>query len=306
MKSYKSLFGTALAHISAHRHAAAHSHHLRPDVVREAAHACLEDTFRLADLKWQKFLGEVYPRAQGHVARLLGTAQPENVVFAASTHELLVRVLSCCPAPLRILTTDSEFHSAARQFRRLEEAQRARVTRVPAEPFDSFAERFAAAASGGHELVFLSHVFFDSGYVVPDLDAAFGKAVNVCPFHESCLEGRASGPAIEARWGLPGHELPDRHPAWELEAKYLALGCLNLTAAWSPDLIILGGGVSQKAGLIEGVRREFTVLTGNYWSLPAPEDYLRLPELDQQAGIVGALLLARRRLTPNAPVTPTG
>ncbi|NLT71225.1 MAG: ROK family protein [Verrucomicrobiaceae bacterium] len=142
--------------------------------------------------------------------------------------------------------------------------------------------------------------------VVPDLDAAFGKAVNVCPFHESCLEGRASGPAIEARWGLPGHELPDRHPAWELEAKYLALGCLNLTAAWSPDLIILGGGVSQKAGLIEGVRREFTVLTGNYWSLPAPEDYLRLPELDQQAGIVGALLLARRRLTPNAPVTPTG
>lgn len=182
MKSYKSLFSTALAHISAHRHAAAHSHHLRPDVVREAAHACLEDTFRLADLKWQKFLGEVYPRAQAHVARLLGTGQPENVVFAASTHELLVRLLSCCPAPLRILTTDSEFHSAARQFRRLEEAQRAKVTRVPAEPFDSFAERFAAAAGGTHELVFLSHVFFDSGYVVPDLDAVVAAVTDRATF----------------------------------------------------------------------------------------------------------------------------
>lgn len=134
--------------------------------------------------------------------------------------------------------------------------------------------------------------------IVPDLDAAFGKAVNVCPFHESCLEGRASGPAIEARWGIPGHELPADHPAWELEAKYLALGCLDLTAAWSPDLIILGGGVSQKPGLIERVRREFTRLAGNYWSLPDPADYLRLPELNQQAGIVGALLLARGQLTP--------
>ncbi len=134
--------------------------------------------------------------------------------------------------------------------------------------------------------------------IVPDLDVAYGKASNVCPFHESCLEGRASGPAIEARWGIPGHELPDDHPAWELEAKYLAVGCINLTAAWSPDIIILGGGVSQKSGLIERVRHEFIRLAGDYWSLPDPAEYLRLPELDQQAGIVGALLLARQLLTP--------
>ena len=134
--------------------------------------------------------------------------------------------------------------------------------------------------------------------IVPDLDGTFGKAGSVCPFHESCLEGRASGPAIEARWGTPGHKLPDHHAAWELEAKYLAFGCVNLTAAWSPDLIILGGGVSQKPGLIERVRREFTILAGYYWSLPDPGDYLRLPELDQQAGIVGALLLAQQQITP--------
>jgi len=141
--------------------------------------------------------------------------------------------------------------------------------------------------------------------LVPDLDAAYGKALNICPFHASCLEGRASGPAIAARWGVPGHELPDDHPAWELEAKYLAVGCVNLTSAWSPDLIILGGGVSQKRGLIERVRREFTALTGNYWSLPDPEDYLRLPELDQLAGIVGSLLLAQQMLARQL-VTPVG
>ncbi|MEO0446626.1 MAG: ROK family protein [Verrucomicrobiota bacterium] len=63
--------------------------------------------------------------------------------------------------------------------------------------------------------------------IMPDLDAAFGKSTNVCPFHPSCWEGRASGPAIEARWGAPGNTLPDDHPAWELEAQYLAHGAVK-------------------------------------------------------------------------------
>jgi len=171
MKSHKHLFCQALAHLPAARHAAAHSHHLRPDVVRDAQDACTLDALCRADLKWDKFFGQIYPSAQAHVARLLGTSRPENVVFASNTHELLTRLLSCLPSPLDILTTDSEFHSAARQFRRLEEAGLARVTRVAAEPFESFPERFVAAASDAFSLVFLSHVFFNSGYVVPDLEA---------------------------------------------------------------------------------------------------------------------------------------
>lgn len=133
-------------------------------------------------------------------------------------------------------------------------------------------------------------------FAVPDLDAAFGKATQVCPFHDSCLEGRASGPAIAARWGKPGHELPDDHPAWELEADYLAIACQQLTAAWSPDLVLLGGGVSQKSGLIERVREAFLRRAGGYWDLPPVHDYIRLPALDQQAGIVGSLILAARAL----------
>src|SRR5690606_11780105 len=109
--------------------------------------------------------------------------------------------------------------------------------------------------------------------------------------------GRASGPSIAARWGRPAHELPDGHPAWELEADYLALGCLDLTATWSPDLILLGGGVSQKPGLIGRIRDRLHHLNGGYWDLPPMEDYLRLPALDQQAGIVGALALAQATLS---------
>ncbi|MDF1741105.1 MAG: ROK family protein [Verrucomicrobiales bacterium] len=132
--------------------------------------------------------------------------------------------------------------------------------------------------------------------IVPDLDKDFGKDTNVCPFHASCLEGRAAGPAIEARWGTPGSELPDDHPAWELQAKYLAIGCINLTATWSPDIIILGGGVSQKSGLLDRVRAEFEALSGNYWALPPLDLYLQTPALDQLAGIVGSLSLAQRLL----------
>ncbi len=130
--------------------------------------------------------------------------------------------------------------------------------------------------------------------LVPDFDQEFDKATNVCPFHSSCLEGRACGPAVEARWGQPGQELPEDHPAWRLQAKYLAAAAVNLTSAWSPELILIGGGVSQQAGLIDRIRHEFEVQAGGYWDLPPLDLYLRTPALDQRAGIVGSLALAKR------------
>ncbi|MEM7699168.1 MAG: ROK family protein [Verrucomicrobiota bacterium] len=132
--------------------------------------------------------------------------------------------------------------------------------------------------------------------LMPDYDSEFGKDTNVCPFHVSCLEGRGSGPSIETRWGKPGHELESEHPAWKLEARYLAAGCVTLTACWSPERIIIGGGVSQQDGLIEKIRSEFETLAGGYWSLPPLNDYLVRPKLDQHAGIVGGLELASRQL----------
>ncbi|NNE92296.1 MAG: ROK family protein [Verrucomicrobiales bacterium] len=134
--------------------------------------------------------------------------------------------------------------------------------------------------------------------VVPDFNAEFEvpNPGSACPFHENCFEGRASGTAMARLWDQPATELPADHPAWKLEAKYLAHGAMNLTAAWSPDVIILGGGVLQQESLIESVRTEFAAIAGDYWdNLPPMTEYLVTPGLGQQAGIVGALCLASGR-----------
>jgi selenocysteine lyase/cysteine desulfurase len=161
-------------------HFAAHSHHPWPDVTRQAVLDCWDDAARLVDRKWEHIFGSVLPKAQGHVARILDLSRPEQIAFAPNTHEFLMRILSCFDEskPLRILTTDSEFYSFARQAERLEELDRVQVTRVPTEPFGTFAERFAAAAGGEYELVYLSQVFFNSGFAVADLASVVEAARN--------------------------------------------------------------------------------------------------------------------------------
>jgi selenocysteine lyase/cysteine desulfurase len=155
-------------------HFAAHSHHWWPDVTFEAQQRAWLDAAARVDRKWEHVLGHELPKAQAHVARVLGLSRPADLVFASSVHELVMRVISCLeerPRPLAVLTTDAEFHSFNRQLRRLEEAGIARAERVPAEPFATFPARFrAAAAAGGHDLVHLSQVFYNSGYVVEGME----------------------------------------------------------------------------------------------------------------------------------------
>lgn len=103
---------------------------------------------------------------------------PSTIAFGPNTHSFVLRLLSCLPPKPRILTTGSEFHSFARQIARLEEDGLVQVTRIATEPFGTFEERFAeAAAKGGHDLVFLSQVFFDSGFAITDM----AKIVNAVP-----------------------------------------------------------------------------------------------------------------------------
>ncbi|MCH8809422.1 MAG: aminotransferase, partial [Proteobacteria bacterium] len=165
--SYKAHFRRFLEAEPGRLHFAAHSHHLWPDVTFEAQARCWLDAARLADRKWDLIFAEVYPGAQRRVARVLNLSRPEDIAFAPNTHGLLNRLLSALPAgrPIAVLGTDGEFHSFARQMRRLEEAELARVERVPVEPIADFPARFAqAAARGGHDLVYFSQVFYDSGY----------------------------------------------------------------------------------------------------------------------------------------------
>lgn len=150
-------------------HVAAHSHHPWPDVSFEAHRQAWLDAARMHDAKWDHVFGQVVPEFQGHVAGRLGLPDPSSIAFAPNTHEFVVRLLSCLRTPTRILTSDGEFHSFDRQVRRLEEDGAVRVRRVPTEPLTSFAERFRdAAADGGHDLVFISQVLFDSGFAVDD------------------------------------------------------------------------------------------------------------------------------------------
>lgn len=167
-------------------HFAAHSHHFWPDIAFDAQQRCWEDAARLADRKWDKIFGEVIPAAQAHAARLLNLPDPATIAFGPNTHGFLMRILSLFPVTraLRVLTSDSEFHSFARQMRRLQEDGLARVTRVPVEPVGDFAERFAAEARRGpYDLVYVSQVFFSSGFALADL----AKIVAAAPRPETVV-----------------------------------------------------------------------------------------------------------------------
>ncbi len=155
-------------------HLAAHSHHLWPDVTHAAHMQAWEDAARLWDAKWDRIFGEIMPEAQGHVALHLRVDDPSSIAFAPNTHEFVTRLFSALPTNRipRVLTTDSEFHSFARQAARLAEDGSIVLETIPTAPFDTFQARFtAAAAAATHDMVFCSHVFFNSGFVVPDLAA---------------------------------------------------------------------------------------------------------------------------------------
>ena len=163
--SFKPLFSRALALAPDRLHFAAHSHHLWPDVSFDAQQQAWLDANLHADRKWDLIFDEVIPQAQAEVAAELKLASPDSVIFSSNTHDLLLRVFSAFETqPVRILSTDGEFHSFRRQAERWEEAGQAVVTRVPLAPFDTFAERFVAAArSGEYDWILVSQVFFRTG-----------------------------------------------------------------------------------------------------------------------------------------------
>jgi fructokinase len=117
-----------------------------------------------------------------------------------------------------------------------------------------------------------------------------------CPVHGDCWEGLAAGGAIAARWGAAGPELADDHPAWALEAEYLALGILSIVTVVSPHRVVVGGGVMERPGLLEAVRATLRALVAGYLETPLLADrideYLVAPALGERAGVLGAIALA--------------
>ena len=127
-----------------------------------------------------------------------------------------------------------------------------------------------------------------------------------CPYHKGCLEGLASGPAIEKRWGISAKEMGPDHPAWAMEANYLSQMCVNAIVSFSPEKIILGGGVMQQMHLFPLIRKEVQRLLGGYVQheaiIQAIDDYIIPPGLDTQSGIIGAFQLAERALTQGTSI----
>jgi selenocysteine lyase/cysteine desulfurase len=212
--SFKALFSRSLSADPTRLHFAAHSHHLWPDASFEGHLEAWTDAARLADRKWDKVMDRVWPEAQAEVAAELGTGQADHIVFAPNTHQLLVSLFTAVPhsGPVRVLTSDGEFHSARRQLARWEEAGAAIVERIPVEPFETFADRFLQAAeASGHDLIFVSQVMFGSGRIfdrveeLASLASANGRWVAIDGYHAfMALERPFAGAAAEIAFHLGG------------------------------------------------------------------------------------------------------
>lgn len=120
-----------------------------------------------------------------------------------------------------------------------------------------------------------------------------------CPYHKTCLEGMAAGPAIEERWGRKAAELADRTEVWDLEADYIAQALTGYILTLSPEMIILGGGVMHQEQLFPLIRQKVTQLLGGYVQAEELEDmerYIVPASLHDDQGIMGCLELARREI----------
>ncbi len=152
------------------------------------------------------------------------------------------------------------------------------------------------AVVGGNLVHGLIHP--EMGHIRPVRDLVRDPFPGICPYHGDCLEGLASGPAMQARWHLPAEQLPPDHPAWELEADYLGQAVAALLCILSPERIIIGGGVMNQPHMFPLVRAATQRWLNGYLQHPRildqPEALIVPPTLGARAGVLGAIALAMR------------
>lgn len=136
----------------------------------------------------------------------------------------------------------------------------------------------------------------EMGHIRIPHDLAADPFPGACPYHGDCFEGLACGPALEARWGQSAQTLSSDHPAWALEAHYIALALVDIILVLCPQRIVLGGGVMEQSQLFPMIRREVLDLLKGYLQVPAiltgMDAYIVPPGLGNRAGVLGALALA--------------
>lgn len=138
----------------------------------------------------------------------------------------------------------------------------------------------------------------EMGHILLRQDRDKDPFAGTCPFHGDCFEGLACGGAMEKRWGQPGETLSAEHPAWDLEAEYVAQALTNYTLTLSPQRIILGGGVGSVPHLLPKVRARTRELINGYIQssiiLEHIETFIVNPGLGNRSGVLGAIALAKQ------------
>jgi fructokinase len=138
----------------------------------------------------------------------------------------------------------------------------------------------------------------EAGHVRIPHDREADPFEGVCPYHGDCFEGLCTGVALSRRWGQIANDLPDDHPAWELEAHYIALALVNQICMLSPQKIVLGGGVMQRSQLFPIIRQEVVQLLNDYVQsdtiLKNIDHYIVPPALGTRSGVLGAIALAQQ------------
>ena len=144
----------------------------------------------------------------------------------------------------------------------------------------------------------------EMGHILIPHDLVVDPFPGTCPFHQDCLEGLASGVAIEKRWQQTAASLPADHPAWALEAHYLAVGLVNFILVFSPERIIIGGGVMEQQQLFPLVRSQVRQQMSAYLKLPKImhdiDAYIVPPKLGGKSGIMGAFVLAQQAVATSS------
>jgi fructokinase len=137
----------------------------------------------------------------------------------------------------------------------------------------------------------------EMGHMLLPHDRAADPFPGFCPFHGDCFEGLAAGPAVEARWGQRAENLPPDHPAWDLEAEYIARALHTLVCVYSPKRIILGGGMMNQRHLFPLIREKVLRSLNQYVQHPVLLDqidaFIVPPALGNRAGILGGIALAQ-------------
>jgi fructokinase len=121
-----------------------------------------------------------------------------------------------------------------------------------------------------------------------------------CPFHGDCIEGVASGTAIEARCAVPAATLPQQHPVWQPVAHALAQLAQLIVLSVAPQRIVFGGGVAcGQAHLLPRIRHSLAESLNGYIRIDELENLERFivrPGLGTDAGPLGALAVAAAAL----------